>query len=39
MASGVPVWEPWILYVLKGVEETAGWTQRKIEAMPGGSQV
>jgi Fic family protein len=26
-------WEPWILYVLKGVEETAGWTQRKIEAM------
>lgn len=33
MASGVPAWEPWILYVLKGVEETAWWTQRKIEAM------
>jgi Fic family protein len=26
-------WEPWILYFLKGVEETAVWTQRKIEAM------
>jgi len=26
-------WEPWILYILKGVEETALWTQKKIEAV------
>ncbi len=26
-------WEPWILYVLKGVEETAGWTKLKIAAI------
>jgi Fic family protein len=26
-------WEPWILYILKGVEETANWTSNKIHAM------
>jgi len=26
-------WEPWILYVLRGVEETARWTLEKIDAM------
>lgn len=26
-------WEPWILYVLKGVEETATWTTQKIAAI------
>ena len=26
-------WEPWVLYVLKGVEETAQWTRAKIAAM------
>jgi Fic family protein len=26
-------WEPWILYILKGVEETANWTRNKIHAM------
>jgi Fic family protein len=26
-------WEPWILYMLDAVEETAGWTTRKIEAI------
>lgn len=26
-------WEPWILYVLKGVEETARWTTDKIAAI------
>lgn len=26
-------WEEWILYVLQGVEETAGWTTDKIEAI------
>jgi Fic family protein len=26
-------WEPWILYVLKGVEETAAWTTDKIAAI------
>ncbi len=26
-------WEPWILYVLKGVEETAQWTTQKIAAI------
>ncbi len=26
-------WEPWILYVLKGVEETATWTTEKIAAI------
>lgn len=26
-------WEPWLLYILKGVEETAMWTTAKIEAI------
>jgi Fic family protein len=26
-------WEPWILYVLRGIEETARWTLDKISAM------
>lgn len=26
-------WEPWVLYVLKGVEETAHWTTAKIAAI------
>jgi Fic family protein len=26
-------WEPWILYMLKGVEETAQWTTQKIAAI------
>ena len=26
-------WEPWILYMLQGVEETATWTTAKIEAI------
>lgn len=26
-------WEPWILYILRGVEETAVWTGAKISAM------
>jgi Fic family protein len=26
-------WEPWILYMLEGVEETAGWTNQKISAI------
>ena len=26
-------WEPWILYLLRGVGETAGWTNAKIEAI------
>jgi Fic family protein len=26
-------WEEWILFMLKGVEETAGWTRAKIEAI------
>jgi len=26
-------WEPWVLYILKGVEETAVWTGNKIHAM------
>lgn len=26
-------WEPWVLYILKGVEETANWTKNKIHAM------
>ncbi|MEJ1958379.1 MAG: hypothetical protein WDM70_02070 [Nitrosomonadales bacterium] len=26
-------WEPWILYLLKGVEETAIWTTAKIAAI------
>ena len=26
-------WEPWILYVLKGVQETAAWTTAKIAAI------
>lgn len=26
-------WEPWLLYVLKGVEETASWTTAKIAAI------
>ena len=28
-------WEPWILYILKGVRETAGWTTEKIDAVRG----
>ena len=26
-------WEPWVLYILKAVEETAAWTTKKIIAM------
>ena len=26
-------WEPWLLYMLQGVEETATWTTAKIEAV------
>jgi Fic family protein len=26
-------WEPWVLYVLKGIEETANWTKDKIAAI------
>ena len=26
-------WEPWLLYMLRGVEQTAGWTLQKINAM------
>ncbi len=26
-------WEPWILYLITGVEETANWTRHKIEAI------
>jgi Fic family protein len=26
-------WEPWILYILDGVEETSAWTTRKIRAI------
>ncbi len=26
-------WEPWLLYILKGVEDTATWTTTKIEAV------
>jgi Fic family protein len=26
-------WEPWVVYVLKGVEETANWTKNKIVAI------
>lgn len=26
-------WEPWIIYILKGIEETATWTTAKIAAM------
>jgi len=26
-------WEPWIIYILKGVEETATWTMNKISAI------
>jgi Fic family protein len=26
-------WEPWILYMLRGIEETAGWTTAKIAAI------
>jgi Fic family protein len=28
-------WEPWILYVLKGIEETAVWTKERVEAIRG----
>ena len=31
--SGDKAWEPWILYVLRGVEETAAWTQGKREGI------
>jgi Fic family protein len=27
------VWEPWLLYILKGVEQTASWTTAKIAAI------
>ena len=27
------VWEEWIIYMLKGVEDTANWTTRKIESV------
>jgi len=30
-ASGL--WEPWLLYMLRGVEETARWTTHRIEAI------
>ena len=26
-------WEPWLLYIIKGVEETANWTTAKIDAI------
>ncbi len=26
-------WEPWVLYVIKGIEETANWTTAKIDAI------
>lgn len=26
-------WEPWVLFVLRGVEETANWTRQKIDAI------
>ncbi len=26
-------WEPWLLYILRGIEETAGWTTAKIRAI------
>lgn len=26
-------WEPWLLYVIKGIEETASWTTAKIDAI------
>ncbi len=26
-------WEPWVLYMLRGIEETARWTTGKVEAM------
>lgn len=28
-------WEPWLLYMIRGVEEMALWTRRKIEAIRG----
>jgi Fic family protein len=32
-ATSDQAWEEWVLYVLKGVEETARWTTAKIEAI------
>lgn len=29
----IEAWEPWILYMLRAVEETANWTKAKIEAI------
>ncbi len=26
-------WEPWVIYILKGVQETAAWTTEKIAAI------
>lgn len=26
-------WEPWVIFMLRGIEETARWTREKIEAM------
>lgn len=26
-------WEPWLLYLIRGVEQTSNWTRRKIEAI------
>src|SRR5205807_1313650 len=31
--TGEQAWEPWLLYVIKGVEETAIWTTAKIDAI------
>ncbi len=31
--TGNQAWEPWILYILKGIEETAVWTTGKIHAI------
>ncbi len=31
--GGQGAWEPWILFLIQGVEETAIWTRKKIEAI------
>jgi Fic family protein len=31
--TGKGAWEPWILYILRGVEDVAGWTNGKIAAI------
>jgi Fic family protein len=33
--TGDQAWEPWIMYILKGVQETAVWTTGKIHAIHG----